>query len=66
MAMWAMPFMGGRAAGAAGVAGAVCAAAKDERPAAKAMRQSAERRDAKVFEVMRCSFGAGWDGVLSS
>ena len=42
MAMWAMPFMGGRVAGTAGGAGAgaggVWAVAKDERPAARASR----------------------------
>src|ERR1039458_7082743 len=49
IAMWAMPFMGGRVVGAAagaaaGGAGAVCAAAKPERPAASA--NNAKQRSA--------------------
>src|ERR1035441_2274052 len=77
IAMWAMPFIGGRvvgaaAAAAAGGAGAVCAAAKPEKPAASANRakqRSAVRGDGILLENLLGDMGRSsrrWLGAILS
>jgi hypothetical protein len=77
IAMWAMPFMGGRVVGAAaaaavGGAGAVCAAATPERPAASANRakqRSAVHGDGILLENLLGDMGSSsrrWLGAILS